>query len=173
MFESVAKFYKPVKVYTGPMKRDLPANRMAHLQERAPWSRLCQGKGTVNGCSSDEILGWFPLWWAGLMQTMWRTDLHKNSDFGCRPRFGSQLCLFFSLIFSGAFALRICTRVLCWIAGERPYEEQLAGITMCPDIGRQSTWRPDVRSLKAWKTGYETFVKGLWKSSKKEFQGDI
>lgn len=35
MFESVAKFYKPVNANTGPMNRDLPANRMAHLQERA------------------------------------------------------------------------------------------------------------------------------------------
>lgn len=41
------------------------------------------------------------------------------------------------------------------------------GIPQCPDVGQQPTWCPDVRSLKAWKTGCETFTKSLWKSRRK------
>lgn len=160
------KFYKPVN-----------ANIRSAL-----WTRTFQPTGWLTykselpdlGCIKESDHEWllsrwntrmisFPLWGAGLTCEKCG-ELRKNMDFGCRFRFGSQLCLLFSLFFSKAFALRICTHSLHWIAGEKPYEEQWAGITMCPDIGKQSTRCPDVRSLKAWKTSCETFVKGLCKS---------
>lgn len=134
-----------------------------YRQERAFMISVVSRKVITNGCYLDEILEWFQRWWTSLTWEQ-HGEWLKIMDFGCKPRFGSQLCLFSSLTFSRAFPLKICTQILCWVAGQKPYEEQVSGNYQVPGHGASVNLVSGCYESESLKTGGETFMKGLWKS---------